>query len=44
VEVNYSCQAEFEYEKKEDNRLPGLAESVGFVRGVLAGMAGVRRT
>lgn len=36
LEVKYSCQAEFEYEKKEDNR---LAESVGYVRGMLAGMA-----
>jgi inosose dehydratase len=39
LEVKYSYQAEFEYEKKEDNRLPGLAESVGYVRGMLAGMA-----
>jgi inosose dehydratase len=38
LEVKYSCQAEFEYEKKEDNRVPGLAESVGYVRGMLAGM------
>jgi sugar phosphate isomerase/epimerase len=37
--VKYAYQAEFEYEKKEDNRLPGLAESVGYVRGLLAGMA-----
>src|SRR5262249_38349585 len=29
VEVGYSHQVEFEYEKKEVNRLPGLAESVG---------------
>lgn len=40
VEVKYAYQAEFEYEKKEDNRVPGLAESVGYVRGLLAGMAG----
>jgi inosose dehydratase len=39
LEVKYPFQAEFEYEKKEDNRLPGLAESVGCVRGLLAGMA-----
>jgi sugar phosphate isomerase/epimerase len=39
LEVKYPCQAEFEYEKKEDNRVPGLAESVGYVRGMLAGMA-----
>ena len=39
IEVKYPFQAEFEYEKKEDNRVPGLAESVGYVRGLLAGMA-----
>ena len=39
LEVKYSFQAEFEYEKKEDNRVPGLAESVGYVRGLLAGMS-----
>jgi sugar phosphate isomerase/epimerase len=39
VAVNYQGQAEFEYEKKEENRVPGLAESVGYVRGVLAEMA-----
>jgi sugar phosphate isomerase/epimerase len=35
-EVGYTGRVEFEYEKKEDDRLPGLAESVGYVRGVLA--------
>lgn len=39
LEVRYPYQAEFEYEKKEANRLPGLAESVGYVRGLLAGIA-----
>jgi sugar phosphate isomerase/epimerase len=39
LEVKYPYQAEFEYEKKEENRVPGLAESVGYVRGLLAGMA-----
>lgn len=38
LDVKYAGQAEFEYEKKEDNRVPGLAESVGYVRGLLAGM------
>src|SRR5262249_31235642 len=37
--VKYPGQAEFEYEKKEDTRVPGLAESVGYVRGLLAGIA-----
>ncbi|HSY19218.1 MAG TPA: sugar phosphate isomerase/epimerase, partial [Candidatus Acidoferrales bacterium] len=39
VEVKYLFQAEFEYEKKEEDRVPGLAESVGYVRGLLAGLA-----
>ena len=38
-DVNYPFQAEFEYEKKEDNRIPGLAESVGYVRGLTAALA-----
>jgi inosose dehydratase len=36
LEVQYPNQAEFEYEKKEEDRVPGLAESVGYVRGLLA--------
>src|ERR1035438_4869392 len=39
LEVKYPFHAEFEYEKKEDNRVPGLAESVGYIRGLLAGIA-----
>jgi sugar phosphate isomerase/epimerase len=39
VAVNYQGQAEFEYEKKEENRVPGLAESAGYVRGICAEMA-----
>jgi sugar phosphate isomerase/epimerase len=38
LQAKYPWQAEFEYEKKEDDRVPGLAESVGYVRGLLAGM------
>ena len=34
--VKYQGRAEFEYEKKEDDRVPGLAESVGYIRGLLA--------
>ncbi len=34
--VKYEGRAEFEYEKKEDDRVPGLAESVGYIRGLLA--------
>lgn len=36
LEINYSGIVSFEYEKDEDGPLAGLAESVGYVRGVLA--------
>jgi len=36
VAINYSGVVAFEYEKDAQDPVPGLAESVGFVRGVLA--------
>ncbi|MBN2474350.1 MAG: sugar phosphate isomerase/epimerase [Pirellulales bacterium] len=36
VEIGYSRVAAFEYEKDADDPLAGLAESVGYVKGVLA--------
>lgn len=36
VGINYQGVVAFEYEKDENDPLPGLAESVGYVRGVLA--------
>jgi inosose dehydratase len=36
--IGYSGNLAFEYEKDADDPLPGLAESVGYVRGVLAAM------
>lgn len=36
VETGFSGNAAFEYEKDENDPMPGLAESVGYVRGVLA--------
>jgi sugar phosphate isomerase/epimerase len=36
IDIGYSRIAAFEYEKDADDPLPGLAESVGYVRGVLA--------
>jgi sugar phosphate isomerase/epimerase len=39
LEIKYPFQAEFEYEKKEDNRIPGLAESIGYVRGLTAALS-----
>ncbi len=38
-EIKYSGVASFEYEKPTGNPVTGLAESVGYVRGLLAGMA-----
>ena len=38
-EINYTGVASFEYEKPTGNPITGLAESVGYVRGLLAGMA-----
>jgi inosose dehydratase len=35
IEIEYAGVAAFEYEKDEDDPLPGLAESVGYIRGVL---------
>jgi inosose dehydratase len=37
--VKYAGTLSFEYEKDEKDPLPGLAESVGYVRGVMAALA-----
>ncbi len=37
VDMGYAGTAAFEYEKDEEDPLPGLAESVGYVKGVLKG-------
>jgi len=36
IKKNYSATLAFEYEKDADDPFPGLSESVGYVRGVLA--------
>lgn len=36
IEINYTGVVSFEYEKDADDPMAGLAESVGYVRGVLA--------
>ena len=36
VKINYTGIVSFEYEKSDNDPLPGLAESVGYVRGVMA--------
>jgi orotate phosphoribosyltransferase len=37
LDIGYSHLLSFEYEKDEDDPLPGLAESVGYVKGLLGG-------
>jgi len=39
IKLKYSGTLAFEYEKDESDPLPGLAESVGFVRGILSTIA-----
>lgn len=36
IKINYSGITSFEFEKDKEDPLPGVAESVGYVRGVLA--------
>jgi sugar phosphate isomerase/epimerase len=36
IKINYQGTAAFEYEKDGQDPLPGLAESVGYLRGILA--------
>jgi sugar phosphate isomerase/epimerase len=36
IETNYSRIVSFEYEKDADDPMPGLSESIGYVKGVLA--------
>jgi inosose dehydratase len=39
LEIRYPHLLSFEYEKDEDDPVPGLAESVGYAKGLLGGMA-----
>ena len=36
IDINYAGVVSFEYEKDADDPMAGLAESVGYVKGVLA--------
>ena len=38
VEIEYAHEVEFEYEVRTDDKMPGLAESTGYIRGLLAGL------
>jgi inosose dehydratase len=38
IKINYQGTAAFEYEKDGQDPLPGLAESVGYLRGILAAL------
>jgi inosose dehydratase len=42
LDIDYSHLVSFEYEKDADDPLPGLAESVGYTKGLLAGMQAKR--
>jgi len=39
LDINYPHLFSFEYEKDENEPVPGLAESIGYTKGLLAGMA-----
>jgi sugar phosphate isomerase/epimerase len=39
IEIGYSEHVWFEYEKDPNDPLPGLAESVGYIRGLLKGLS-----
>ena len=39
IKIKYAGIVSFEYEKDADDPLAGLAESVGYVRGVLAALS-----
>lgn len=41
IDIGYGGMVSFEYEKDENDPLPGLAESVGYVRGVLDTLLGI---
>jgi inosose dehydratase len=40
LKINYPHLVSFEYEKDADDPLPGLAESVGYARGLMRGLKG----
>jgi sugar phosphate isomerase/epimerase len=40
LKIQYQHLVSFEYEKDADDPLPGLAETVGYAKGLLAGMNG----
>ncbi len=43
LKIHYPYLLSFEYEKDADDPLPGLAESVGYTKGLLHGMVGGSR-
>ncbi|MGB9688581.1 sugar phosphate isomerase/epimerase [Thermogutta sp.] len=42
IDTGYGGMVSFEFEKDENDPLPGLAESVGYVRGVLDALLGIQ--
>ena len=43
IEIRFAGVVSFEYEKDPDDPLPGLAESVGYVRGVMAALTAAKQ-
>lgn len=39
LDVKYNYRVDFEYEQRVDDKVPGLAESVGYVRGLMAALS-----
>jgi len=39
LDVKYPYLASFEYEKDENDPVPGLSETIGYSKGILAGLA-----
>jgi sugar phosphate isomerase/epimerase len=42
--INYTGFVDLEYEIHPDDPLPGVIESIAYMRGVLAGMGNTRRS
>ena len=39
LDVHYPHLASFEYEKDENDPVPGLSETIGYAKGIVAGLA-----
>ena len=39
LDVKYAGLASFEYEKDENDPMPGLSETIGYSKGIVSGLA-----